>query len=246
MNPVEVKIEPPASAPPYPEGPSQSTIPVIAAGEQPPSYEATAAAPNTLPPTYQSLYGEFRQVDDPKSLAQFLGKAFTAIINTVTAAVTLAFLNIIPLFMIILGSINVHHCSIQPLIPIWLIVSGSALLLKSAVNFVRMKLTSSKRNRSTPPEQEVPKGCKNPFKVVLTLLGLFTVVWFVIGSVWVYSAYSDVDHEKRESPNYCDQFTYVFSFVYATFGYISTALAVCCFCCCCCCICFRSKERHDH
>ena len=35
-----------------------------------------------LPPTYQSLYGEFRKVDNPRSLAQFLGKAFTALINT--------------------------------------------------------------------------------------------------------------------------------------------------------------------
>ena len=98
-----------------------------------------------------------------------------------TAAVTLAFLNVIPLFMIILGSLNVEKCPIQPYIPIWLIVSGAALLLKSAVTFVRMKVYKDERNRLSPPEQQVPKGCKNPFKVVLTLLGLFTIVWFVIG-----------------------------------------------------------------
>lgn len=35
-----------------------------------------------MPPTYESLYGEFRQVEDPKGLAQFLAKAFAVIIST--------------------------------------------------------------------------------------------------------------------------------------------------------------------
>lgn len=35
-----------------------------------------------MPPTYESLYGEFRQVEDPRGLAQFLAKTFAVIIST--------------------------------------------------------------------------------------------------------------------------------------------------------------------
>lgn len=35
-----------------------------------------------LPPTYESLYGEFQQVEDPKGLAQFIAKVFAVIIST--------------------------------------------------------------------------------------------------------------------------------------------------------------------
>uniref|UniRef100_A0A0N5AN93 G_PROTEIN_RECEP_F1_2 domain-containing protein n=1 Tax=Syphacia muris TaxID=451379 RepID=A0A0N5AN93_9BILA len=169
-----------------------------------------------LPPTYQSLYGEFRRVDDPKSLAQFLGKAFTALINTVTAAVTIAFLNIIPLFMIVIGVINLENCQIEPRIPIWLIVGGSVYLLKSAINFFRMKVYKDRLNRQNPPDQNVPRGCRNPFKLVLSLLALFSVIWFVIGTVLVYRVYSSVNYEDEQSSDHCDQFIYLFSFCAAS------------------------------
>lgn len=233
---------PEATAPPYPEvGPS--SIPGIDAGEEPPSYEATTAAPNSLPPTYQSLYGEFRKVDNPRSLAQFLGKAFTALINTVTAAVTIAFLNIIPLFMIILGSINLHNCQIEPRIPVWLIISGTTYLLKSAINFFRMKVYKDRQHRQTPPDQGLPRGCKNPFRIVLSALALFTIVWFIVGSIWVYRVYHEVNYDEERISDHCDQFTYLFSFIYATFGYAACLLSVCCFCCCCCCVCCRRRDR---
>lgn len=99
----------------------------------------------------------------------------------VTAAVTIAFLNIIPLFMIVLGSINLHDCQVKPMIPVWLVVGGAAFLLKSAINFFRMKVYKERLHRQTPPDQEMPKSCRNPFKFVLSICALFSVIWFVIG-----------------------------------------------------------------
>ncbi|VDM91515.1 unnamed protein product [Onchocerca ochengi] len=178
-----------ASAPPYPDrvvvqqvAPTRSTR-----DESPPTYE-DSANPNTLPPTYESLYGEFRQVEDPRGLAQFLAKAFAMIISTMTAAVLLAVLNIIPLGMIVLGSNNVYSCPVEPYIPVWLIVTGFFSLLKSATNFCYR----AKRHREGRPPSAADVN-PNPFD---GLLSCFLLVWFIIVSNSVHY-YIDVDSFRK-------------------------------------------------
>ncbi|VDO36083.1 unnamed protein product [Brugia timori] len=216
---------PVASAPPYPDRVvvEQGASTRAAPDDSPPAYE-DSSNPNSMPPTYESLYGEFRQVEDPRGLAQFLAKAFAIIISTMTAAVLLAVLNIIPLGMIVLGGCNIYSCPVEPYIPIWLIVTGFFSLLKSATNFCYR----AKRQREGRPPSAADVN-PNPFD----------------GSVWVYSVQKDVQHSNSRDSNYCDQFTYVFSFVFVTLGYALLACTLCCFCCCCCCICCRPKKQHD-
>ncbi|EJW88956.1 hypothetical protein WUBG_00130 [Wuchereria bancrofti] len=228
---------PVASAPPYPDRVvvQQGASTRSASDDSPPAYE-DSSNPNSMPPTYESLYGEFRQVEDPRGLAQFLAKAFAVIISTMTAAVLLAVLNIIPLGMIVLGGCNIYSCPVEPYIPIWLIVTGFFSLLKSATNFCYR----AKRQREGRPPSAADVN-PNPFD---GLLSCFLLVWFIIGSVWVYSVQKDVQHSNSRDSNYCDQFTYVFSFVFVTLGYALLACTLCCFCCCCCCICCRPKKQH--
>uniref|UniRef100_A0A915PUP9 MARVEL domain-containing protein n=1 Tax=Setaria digitata TaxID=48799 RepID=A0A915PUP9_9BILA len=168
------------SAPPHPDRIVVQHVPPTrsAVDDSPPTYE-DSANPNSMPPTYESLYGEFRQVEDPKGLAQFLAKAFAVIISTMTAAVLLALLNIIPLGMIVLGSNNLYSCPAEPYIPIWLIVTGFFSLLKSATNFYYR----ARRQREGRPPSAADVN-PNPFD---GLLSCFLLVWFIIGSVWVYS-----------------------------------------------------------
>lgn len=90
-----------------------------------------------------------------------------------TAAVLLAFLNIIPLFMVVLGSMNIHRCPIEPYIPVWLIITGVFSLFKSATNFYYR----AKRHREGRPPS-VSDINPNPFD---GLLSCFLIVWFIIG-----------------------------------------------------------------
>ncbi|VDM40965.1 unnamed protein product [Toxocara canis] len=180
-----------------------------------------------------------------------------------TAAVLLALLNIIPLGMIVLGSLNLHRCHIEPYIPIWLIVTGVFSLLKSATNF----FYRARRQRAGQPPSPADVN-PNPFDgLLLNLNGRVAVANLKLvhcctiprrprsrkggmddgyqysGSVWIYSVYDEVQYTSPSDIDFCDQFTFVFSFVFVTLGYVLLALTMCCFCCCCCCICCRPKRQ---
>ncbi|CAJ0942686.1 unnamed protein product, partial [Mesorhabditis belari] len=197
----------------------QPTAPPFGA-DLPPSYEVS----NTdAPPSYDSLYGEFRQVEDPKGLFSFLGRAWKTITGTVTAMIAIALLNIFPIVMIIIGAVNIDNCELKTIIPKWLIVTGSVHLVKSAMTYY-FKLKKI----------ENPPSLAKSFE---TLLNLFSTIWFILGSIWVYTSFGDFNGKN------CDRFMMYFSFVFVTATYAIAALMCCCICCCCCCICF--KRAHD-
>ena len=60
----------------YPSAPSQNQ------DYNPPSYEEAQRNVFDAPPSYDSLYGQLREVDSPKGLAVFLRNACNAISNT--------------------------------------------------------------------------------------------------------------------------------------------------------------------
>jgi len=220
-----------ATAPPYPPVEHMS-YQTATPNDMPPPYES-AGDPTGIPPTYESLFGEFRQVESPKGLAQFLHKAIAIVVGTVTAAVIIAILNVIPLGMIVIGALNLQNCPAEPYIPIWLVVTGVFALLKSAANFYY-------RARRPPGQLAQPSDINpNPFD---GLLSCFLIVWFIIGSVWVYTTSWSVQYGKPGTHYYCDQFTYTFAFIFITVGYCLFFIACMSFCCCCCCICCRPQR----
>ncbi|KAJ1363224.1 hypothetical protein KIN20_023044 [Parelaphostrongylus tenuis] len=200
------------------------------APELPPSYEE---ASNDAPPSYERLFGEFRRVDSPKGLALFVKKAADFVLGTLAAAVVLAILNIVPIMMVIIGSINRDECDVNPKIPTWLIVTGTVSLIRSAINFFfRFK-----------DQQKLPRPII--IRIIDGLLSIFVAIWFILGTIWVYWVYDHVSYDPRAGPDYCDQLTYVFTFVFITVTYALMFLSCLCFCCCCCCICFRKRDRQQ-
>lgn len=75
--------------------------------------------------------------------------------------------------MVVLGSMNIHRCPIEPYIPVWLIITGVFSLFKSATNFYYR----AKRHREGRPPS-VSDINPNPFD---GLLSCFLIVWFIIG-----------------------------------------------------------------
>jgi len=221
--------------------PYGSTVPIASApphDERPPTYE-DSTNPNALPPSYDSLYGEFRQVDNPRGLAQFMVKVLGIVVGTVAAAIVLGVLNIIPLAMIVVGAININNCPIERYIPIWLIVFGASCLFKTATNF----FYRAKRSRSADgmQQQQQPQDNLNP-NPFDGMLSCFLLVWFIVGAVWVYAVHDDVVYNP-ESANYCDQLTYQYSFVFITASLALLFIGAFCCCCCCCCICFKGGQQ---
>ncbi|TKR76949.1 hypothetical protein L596_018009 [Steinernema carpocapsae] len=209
--------------------------------EQPPSYDA-AMDPNSAPPTYDSLYGEFQQVNSTRGLAVFISRLISIIFATVAAAIILAILNVVPLAMIIIGSVNYHNCPVERWIPMWLLLFGVFSIIKSATNFYYRKKNMNKNRAQGTPRTNINQEnvVYNPFDAVLNSI---LVVLLVLGSVWIYSVYGDVQYNDSQKNTYCDQFTYVFSFVFVTIGYVLILMSIFCCCCCCCCL-FMRPRRH--
>ena len=59
-----------------------------------------------------------------------------------------------------------------------------------------------------------------------TFTSIFSTLWLLIGSYFVYSVYDDVTHKKLDDENYCDYTAYTFAFIVITIGFISLALSI--------------------
>ncbi|XP_072447566.1 transmembrane protein 272-like isoform X2 [Chiloscyllium punctatum] len=111
---------------------------------------------------------------------------------------------------IAIGSIYLGSCTKQYLIPIYLIVSGSCALL-----FLMISLIPQTSNESHILNK-FSRFCHH-------LESLFSFIWFISGSVWIYSIYQP-DYIDKVSPNYCDKTLYLFAFWITTVVYIIVGL----------------------
>lgn len=124
--------------------------------------------------------------------------------------------------MIVIGALYIDKCSIEPMIPIYLIVAGAVHLVGFALlplKFVFVKLMYA----------------------IEGILGLFSLCWFIAGSVWVFRIYK-VSHKA------CDDTVYNFAFGILIFEYVFLCLAVflICLCTCCgCCLGLRSADTTE-
>ncbi|XP_073514539.1 transmembrane protein 272-like isoform X3 [Phyllobates terribilis] len=116
---------------------------------------------------------------------------------------------VLSIAMVIIGSMHVDNCPIEPKIPIYLIVAGVFHLLAFAL--IPLKIVAEKLAYS-----------------IESVLGIFSFCWFIAGSVWVFRIY-------QENPRRCNDLVYKFAFGILIFEYIFLALVVaviCLFCFC--------------
>ncbi|XP_068115663.1 transmembrane protein 272-like [Hyperolius riggenbachi] len=111
--------------------------------------------------------------------------------------------------MIIIGSMHVDNCPVEPKIPIYLIVAGVFHLV--AFVLIPLKLIAEKVAYA-----------------IEGVLGLFSFCWFIAGSVWVFRVYQD-------NPRRCNDLAYKFAFGILIFEYIFLAFVVAVVCLCTCC-----------
>ena len=61
-----------------------------------------------------------------------------------------------------------------------------------------------------------------------TVASVFSTLWLLIGSYFVYSCYDKVIHDEKDkdSDNFCDYTAYLFAFIVITIGFVSLALSI--------------------
>ncbi|XP_078600926.1 transmembrane protein 272-like [Branchiostoma floridae x Branchiostoma japonicum] len=107
--------------------------------------------------------------------------------------------------MVVVGSLYVHDCPIQYMIPVYLIVYGIFLLLPTFT-------ARHRRDGEDPPDVlQSPGQC-----CFQGIIGCFLLVWFIGGTSWVYPAFPVVDFTNTTSTNYCQPVLYNFAFTVTT------------------------------
>ena len=105
----------------------------------PPSYE-DAVDPNAEPPSYDSLFGRIRDTHKAsRNFIDFLAKLLLLLLGTIGCTIACSVTVVIPICMIVIGSIHFNDCPAEPYIPLFLIVGGK-LVLKNSRKIFNIKL----------------------------------------------------------------------------------------------------------
>lgn len=186
----------------------------------PPSYEE-AVDPNAEPPSYDSLFGRIRDTHKAsRNVIDFLVKVILLLLGTIGCTIACSITVVIPVCMIVIGSVYFHDCRAEPYIPIFLIVGGAFSVFKYLIGVL-----SRVRRAETNSDQDPP-----PAHPVQSLITFFLCGWFITGCVWVYRIYYP-DTEDSRADNYCARTVYIFAFWLITTAYIFLGLFTSCICC---------------
>merc|ERR1712183_236949 len=120
-----------------------------------------------------------------------------------TTCCTIVFLGLfsaIPIAMICMGALHKDQCPMEPWIPIFMIVGGAVSLVTMILGIM---LTAAKASDKG--------GVVIGVTILLALVGLFTFGWYIAGSVWVFSKWSDWDQLKKAGGCYNDLYLFAFS-----------------------------------
>jgi len=184
-------------------------------------------AEKAAPPSYNSVFGKLK-AEREKGTTSFLKNSSGILAQSGEFSVFILLLLVVPILMIVYGSINLNNCSVQRFIPIWLIVAGVFSIIQQL-----LQLLNYWNKRNTPEEEQ---EANKTSQAGSTLLGCFNIAWFICGNVWVFGAYSDVIFTDPTSSDYCHQTTFYLAFWSIIVAYIFIGLFCFCGCCICACI----------
>lgn len=187
---------------------------------EPPTYEE-AIDPNAPPPSYDSLFGRVREAQrTSKGVLEFLKNLLIILLGTIGCTIILGVTIVIPICMIVIGSIYLHECPQGEYIPVYLLVGGIFGILKQLLHL-------SARVRQTEVEREEEHLRQSPTQ---TLLNCFMLGWFIIGSVWVYKEFEPNYDPNAANGKYCNKNLYLFAFWLITSVYILLGIISVCLC----------------
>ncbi|KAG9274310.1 hypothetical protein AMEX_G11219 [Astyanax mexicanus] len=126
--------------------------------------------------------------------------------GTVCSARARLLISLMPVVITGLGAKHLFDCPKQPLVPMYLLVGGVACLCLQIFPFFYCSQSDS--------------IVVLPCRILNFLLLLFCPIWFIIGSVFVYTAYQP-DYKSRHSAEYCERILYQVAFWLTNIIYVS-------------------------
>ncbi|XP_060768865.1 transmembrane protein 272-like isoform X2 [Neoarius graeffei] len=135
----------------------------------------------------------------------------------------------LPVAQLVIGVLYLEECPCQPLIPIYLLVSGVFAIMLVMLSCL-------------PCTQEGENGGGAISTLCTTwnsLVTLFLFCWFIAGNVWIYSIYEP--SYDQHTVQYCAKTLYLFAFWTVTLVYIIIGLIITAGCCIMVCMCLCSR-----
>lgn len=138
-----------------------------------------------------------------KSIPDFLLRAVCIMFGSIGWIFCVGGVPFLPLVMLIIGSIFVDDCPLEPRIPVYLVVAGLFGLIQHVTALVTKYLPKEK--------QRISDVQKRWCTCLDSVLQTFLFVWFIAGCVWVYSNY-EPNYDNPNHPDYCHKTVYLFTF----------------------------------
>ncbi len=128
------------------------------------------------PPSYDSLFGRIRDTHKTsRNLVDFLVKLLILLLGTIGCTVACSVTVVIPLCMIVVGSIYFDECPAEPHIPVFLIVGGAFAVFKYLIGV----MTRIRRGQDGNSGEENQRQAQP----VQTLITCFLCGWFISGEL---------------------------------------------------------------
>ncbi|GMT22103.1 hypothetical protein PFISCL1PPCAC_13400, partial [Pristionchus fissidentatus] len=143
------------------------------------------------------------------------------VVSYLTSKAALIIFEVIAIACMAIGIFHLDLCRAQPMIPLYFVVAG-VLSTVTALCVIAMKQVGMGNGSSEHSLNKFEMACYR----ITTIVILFRLLWFVIGTIWVFGA--DVTFEISAN-NHCDKLMYTFAESYFFICYGCFALS-CCIC----------------
>lgn len=157
--------------------------------------------------------------------SEFLRKL--AGINTLSFACSLlclVFDLIFTLIMLGMGATNRSTCPMEPRIPLYLIVLGSVNLVSLSFSFLACLVHYRRQDVNIIGFYFVHSSA-----IFIILFQIFNFIWMIIGSIWIFQIFNDVQYTyPSQTMTFCQGNVYQFAVVSLILQYVLPWI----FCCC--------------
>ncbi|XP_022103091.1 uncharacterized protein LOC110985929 [Acanthaster planci] len=203
----------------------------------PPSYGGQA--PNEAPPSYQSIMEKIKEAQaNSETPAHFVGKSTNIVRQTACTSLCMGLSYLVPVSMVVMGSVFFDACPVEPMIPIYLIVFGAVYQAKLSID---LNVRGCRHRCQENGEEADDNKCVKFLNWLSRLFGIFLFGFFIAGNVWIFRNWTPSNDPS--SASYCYGPLYYYAFWVTISSYIVVGLLMCCMCTCficACCVCCKA------
>jgi len=130
---------------------------------------------------------------------------------------------IFTLIALVIGTSNISACPVEPRVPIYLVVSGTINLTSILFTIVGYFLHVKEKDENIIGFFYVTFSA-----IMIIIFQLVNFIWLILGTVWTFSVFNQVQYTNMNTNTYCQQNLYQYTEVSIILQYIVPIVICCC------------------